>query len=67
MGISSVPTKGFLREGITLESLLREARGLTDAEAARQVRLAREALMDDVCAEVRGFRDVWSYARGDAA
>jgi len=57
----------FLREGITIDSLLQQARSVTDIEAARSVRRAREQLMDDVTMEVREFRDVWRYARDDAA
>lgn len=57
----------FLREGVTLDSLRTEARSMTDIEAARLTRRAREDLMDGVAMEVRRFRDIWSYAGGDAA
>ncbi|MGF6470584.1 hypothetical protein OKW50_004424 [Paraburkholderia youngii] len=35
----------FLRDGVTLNGLQQEAQRLTDIEAARQVREAREAML----------------------
>ncbi|MBC8720616.1 transposase family protein [Paraburkholderia sp. 31.1] len=65
----TLPDAGsFLREGITVDSLQQQARSQTDIEAARQVREAREALMDPIAVEVRArYGDVWSYARESAA
>ena len=58
----------FLREDITLDQLLEQARSQTDVEAARQVRQARERLMSKVANETRPrYTDVWSYARSRSA
>jgi len=67
--LTSLPdAESFLREGITLEALLQEARRLTDIEAARQVRKAREAMMDQIARDSRPlYGDVWSFATACAA
>ncbi len=60
--------QSFLREGITLEDLQQQARRLTDIEAARQVREAREKMMDQIAIETRPlYSDVWSFAQVAAA
>ncbi|MCI0151919.1 DDE-type integrase/transposase/recombinase [Paraburkholderia sediminicola] len=58
----------FLRDGITQEGLRQEARSLTDIEAARQVREARESMLRQVAVETRPlYSDVWSFATNCAA
>jgi transposase InsO family protein len=58
----------FLREDITLDQLLEQARSQTDIEAACQVREARERLMGKVADQIRPrYADVWSYARSRSA
>ncbi|ACC76332.1 hypothetical protein VOI32_35905 [Paraburkholderia caribensis] len=66
--LASLPEAGrFLRDGITLDQLLQQARSQTDVEAARQVREARERLLGEVAAETRTvYSDVWSLARSCA-
>jgi transposase InsO family protein len=66
---ASLPEAGsFLRDGITLEGLLQDARSLTDIEAARQVREARESMLRQVVVETRPlYSDVWSFATNCAA
>lgn len=67
--LASLPGAGrFLRDGITLDRLLEQARSQTDVEAARQVREARERLLGEVAVETRpAYSDVWSFARSCAA
>ncbi|MFL9999314.1 integrase catalytic domain-containing protein, partial [Paraburkholderia sediminicola] len=43
----------FLRDGITFEGLMEQARSLIDIEAARQVREARESMLRQVAIETR--------------
>jgi hypothetical protein len=67
--LASLPEAcSFLRDGITLEGLLQEARSLTDIEAARQVREARESMLRQVAVETRPlYSDVWRFATNCAA
>lgn len=67
--LGSLPNAGsFLRMDITLEELQQEARRLTDIEAARQVREAREKMMDQFAIETRPlYSDIWSFASTAAA
>ncbi|WP_176072138.1 integrase catalytic domain-containing protein [Paraburkholderia phenazinium] len=67
--LNSLPDAGrFLRNGITLETLLKRARSQTDLEAAREVRQARELLMGEVAAETCPvYSDIWSFARACTA
>lgn len=58
--------QSFLREGISLDELRQQAGSMSDIEAARRVRRARDKLMG-VRIEMRQFRDVWSYAAAAAA
>lgn len=58
----------YLRPGITLELLLEQARNMTDIEAARQVRQARDAMMNRVAVETKPlYGDVWSFAKTHGA
>jgi hypothetical protein len=63
--LASLPDASrFLREDITLDRLLEQARSQTDVEAARQVREARGRLMGKVAYHTRPrYTDVWSYAQ----
>lgn len=54
--LTSLPNaQQFLREGVTLQDLQQQARALTDVQAARRLRAAREALMDSVAQETRRY------------
>jgi len=52
--LASLPNaQDYLREGITLQDLQAQALSITDVQAARTVRQAREQLLDNVATEVR--------------
>lgn len=59
--VSLPDAQGFLRDGLTLETLQAQARSLTDVQAARKVRVAREALLAKVTSEVRN--ELWNAWR----
>lgn len=66
--VSLPEAERFMRTGVTIEGLKEEARRMTDIEAARQVREARQTMMDQIAIETRPlYSDIWSFARAAAA
>ncbi len=61
--LASLPNANrFMRPGITVEALQQQAMAMTDLDAARRVRTAREAMMREVDPR-RWIGDGWGFAK----